>query len=100
MALVVCKLCKKAFISGLQEEEFCPDCVVRLRELYPSVRNFLRNHDGELHTAQEVGKLMNIALEDVSALVSMGFLEFRVNREGEEAVKTANVTMPAKSNKH
>ena len=85
MALVVCKLCKKAFLSGLQKEDFCLDCVARLRELYPSVRNFLRNHHEEIYTAHSLGKIMDIAPEDVDSMVSIGLLEYR-----EESRKTAS----------
>ena len=78
MALIVCKLCKKAFLSGPQEEEICPACDVRLRELYPSVRSFLRNNDRKVYTIQDVSRIMSIAFEDVAALISMGLVESRV----------------------
>jgi hypothetical protein len=87
LALLVCKSCKKAFISGLQEDDFCPDCLVRLRELYPSVRSFLRNHGEEAYTAQSLGKIMGIAIEDVESLVTMGFLEYRENRKAASSDK-------------
>jgi len=81
LALLVCKSCKKAFISGPQEEDFCSDCVIRLRELYPSVRNFLRNHYEETHTAHSLSKVMGIASEDVDSMVSMGLLEYWEDRK-------------------
>ena len=79
MALIKCKLCKKAFISGLQEEEVCLDCGARLRDLFPSVRNFLRNNDGRVYTALEVSRMTGIALEDVVVMVSMGLLGLSIN---------------------
>ena len=90
MALVVCKACKKAFISGLQEKEVCSDCFIRLREIYPSVRGFIRDHDGREYTAQDVSKIMDIALEDVIGLVSMGLLEFKINPQSGELQSIRN----------
>ena len=86
MALLVCKTCKKAFISSPQGEEVCPDCDDRLRELYPLIRNFLRNNDG-VYTAQDVSRIMGIAMEDVRALVSMGFLEPKTYRKAADNSK-------------
>jgi len=74
LALLVCKSCTKAFLSGPQEEFFCLDCAARLRELYPLVRNFLRNHYEETYTAQSLSKTMGIALKDVNSLILMGLL--------------------------
>ena len=87
MALLVCKACKNAFISSLHEEEFCPDCDARIRELYPSVRGFLRSNDREAYTAQDVSRIMDIALEDVVAMVSMGLVESSTNREAVDGFK-------------
>ena len=98
MALVVCKSCKKAFLSGLHEEDFCQDCVTRLRELYPSVRNFLRNHYEEVYTAQGLSKVMGIALEDVNSLISMGFLEYQRNSKAASGGK--NVLYASSHNKN
>lgn len=78
MALIVCRTCGKAFISGPKEEKICPGCAVRLRELYPLIRSFLRNNDGKAHTAQDISRDMNIALKDVVALVSMDLLRLNV----------------------
>jgi len=74
LALVVCKSCKKAFLSGPQEEPFCLDCVAKLRELYPQVRSFLRNNHEEAYTAQSLSSTMGIALKDVNSLILMGLL--------------------------
>ena len=81
MALLVCKSCKKAFFSNPEKEEICPDCAVRLRELYSSVRGFLRNNSGEAYTAQDISRIMGITLEDVTGLVSMGLLEYKKSRK-------------------
>ena len=81
MALVKCRLCKKAFISGAREEEVCPGCVAKLNELYPSVRSFLRNNDGKVCTALEVSRNTGIALEDVVVMVEMGLVGLSINRK-------------------
>ena len=94
MALLVCKSCKKAFIGGPQDENFCPDCDIRLRKLYPSVRSFLRNHYYEVYTAHSLSKVMDIAPDDVDSMVLMGLLEYR----GKEADSGKN-TLYAHSNK-
>jgi len=86
LALIVCKSCKKAFISGPKEEEVCTDCVARLNELYPLVRNFLRNHY-EVFTVKSLSKTMGLAPEEVESLVSMGLLEYRDNRKEESGDK-------------
>ena len=78
MALSVCIACKRAFIGGVKEEKICPGCDVRLRELYPSVRSFLRNNDRKIYTVQDVSRIMGIALGDVAAMVSMGLVETHI----------------------
>ena len=98
MALLVCKSCKKAFISSLQEENFCPDCVIRLRELYPSVRNFLKNHCEEAYTTQDVSRIMGIELRDVDSLVSMGLLERRKSHKARNSDKDSLYARSHKEN--
>ena len=77
MALVVCRQCKKAFISGPGDGETCSACIARLRKLYPLVRNFLRDNDRGGYTAQDVSRIMNVSLEDVVALISLGFMKLK-----------------------
>jgi hypothetical protein len=74
MALVVCKYCKRAFINSLQGEEFCPSCTAKLKELYPSVRNFLRDNERRVYTPRELSEVLGVPLKDVEALVSMGLV--------------------------
>jgi hypothetical protein len=74
VALVVCKMCKRAFIDEARGKEICPECVARLNELYPVVRNFLRNHDRQIFTTHEVSKILGLNLKDVDGLVAMGLI--------------------------
>jgi hypothetical protein len=74
VGLVVCETCKRAFING-QDEKLCPECTARLNELYPLVRNFLRNHEKNLYTAQEVSKILGIDMRDVEGLVTLGLID-------------------------
>jgi hypothetical protein len=46
-----------------------------LNELYPLVRNFLRNHEKNLYTAQEVSKILGIDMRDVEGLVTLGLID-------------------------
>jgi hypothetical protein len=82
VALVVCKSCKRAFISGLENEEVCPECKDRVSKLYPAVRNLLRNNDRKLYTAREVSKILGVDLKDVEILVSLGLIESAVKTAG------------------
>ena len=87
MALVVCKMCKRAFINEAQGKEICPDCVERLNELYPVVRNFLRNHDRKIFTIREVSQILNIDIRDVEGLVTIGLINSSQSLGGAESQK-------------
>lgn len=71
MALEVCRVCKKAFIGGSEEEGVCPHCAAEIREYYPIVRNFLRDHEKMSFTAYEVGKILGIDIKIVEGLVAL-----------------------------
>ena len=89
MALIVCRSCKRAFISSPQEEDVCPDCTARLRELYPIVRNFLRDHEKEAYTAHDVSRLLDIDIQSVEGLVALGLIDTAAGiRSGADAQKS------------
>ena len=75
MALLVCKSCKRAFISGKEEETLCLQCWAKLKALYPRVRELLRNNERRVYTVFEVSKILNVDLKDVKELVSQGMIE-------------------------
>ena len=88
MGLVVCKTCKRAFISA-QDEELCHECTARLNELYPVVRNFLRNHEKNLYTARDVSKILGVDLRDVEGLVTLGLIDSGSSRKQAASRKTS-----------
>lgn len=75
MALEICKICKRAFINGPQGESTCPECSAELKEIYPIVRNFLRDNEKSLYTAYDVSRILNIDLKGIEGLVTMGLIE-------------------------
>jgi hypothetical protein len=46
-----------------------------LNELYPVVRNFLRNHEEKLYTAHDVARILGIDVKDVEGLVTLGLID-------------------------
>jgi hypothetical protein len=89
VALVVCRMCRRAFTNA-QGEEVCPDCTARLNTLYPTVRNFLRNHENESYTLYEVSRLLGLDIKDVEGLVFLDLIGFGAHtRRNTEAHKTA-----------
>ena len=75
MALLMCKSCKRAFISGLPNEAVCPECMIKLKELYMKVHNFLRDHEKQAYTIYEVGNILNINKKDLEGLVASGLID-------------------------
>lgn len=75
MALVECKVCKRAFINGPEEDETCPECKSKLNEIYPIVRNFLRDNERKLYTANDVSRILGIDLKTIEGLIAMGLIQ-------------------------
>ena len=75
MALVKCKQCGQAFISGADNEKTCPACATRLRALYPAVRNFLRDNERQVYTAGELSQILNIELQDIKGILAMELID-------------------------
>ncbi|MDR1649110.1 MAG: hypothetical protein LBR71_02520 [Synergistaceae bacterium] len=46
-----------------------------MKNVYSTVRNFLRDHDRELYTVYDVSRILGIELKSVEGLVSMGLIE-------------------------
>lgn len=74
MALVACEVCRRIFINSAQGETVCPDCVARLQELYPSVRNFLRDNEKTPFTVHELSKILNIEAKNIEGLIALGLI--------------------------
>jgi hypothetical protein len=87
MSLVVCRMCKRAFINA-RDEEICPDCAAKLYELYPTVRSFLRNHENESYTVYEVSRLLGLDLRDVEGLVVLDLIRLGNQKHAQRVTKT------------
>ncbi|MDR1875433.1 MAG: hypothetical protein LBQ90_10545 [Synergistaceae bacterium] len=74
MALVICTMCRRAFFNDSRGGKICPDCATKLQELYPVVRNFLRDHEKESYTIYDVSRILGIPPRHVEALVSFGMI--------------------------
>jgi hypothetical protein len=75
MALVVCELCKRAFINGPNFEKACPACRDTLRDVGSVVRNFLRDNERELFTVYDINRILGIDMKILDALVATGIVE-------------------------
>ncbi|GHS88345.1 hypothetical protein AGMMS49957_09690 [Synergistales bacterium] len=75
MALVVCELCKKAFINGPHFEKACPACRDTLRDVGSVVRNFLRDNERELFTVYDINRILGVDMKVLDALVATGMVE-------------------------
>ncbi|MDR3232036.1 MAG: hypothetical protein LBT65_11400, partial [Synergistaceae bacterium] len=75
MALVVCTMCGRAFINGPQGENICSACTMKLQDLYPVVRNFLRDHEKASYTVYDISRILGIPPRHVEALVSMRMID-------------------------
>jgi hypothetical protein len=75
----MCKICQRAFINA-QNEEICPKCMARLNELYLRVRDFLKTHERDLYTSQDISEILDIDLRDVVELVNLGFIDFALEK--------------------
>jgi hypothetical protein len=46
-----------------------------MKNVYSTVRNFLRDHEKELYTVYDVSRILGIELKSVEGLVTMGLIE-------------------------
>ena len=89
MALMTCKLCEKIFTSA--GGRTCPECLKQLDELYPVVRQHLRDNPKEAFNVDTLATELDIDIRKIQALVDMGYLERDAHRIGssEEREKLA-----------
>ncbi|MDR1649172.1 MAG: hypothetical protein LBR71_02835 [Synergistaceae bacterium] len=79
MALLTCKLCGKLLTST--GDRICPACVTRLDELYPDVRDFLRDHSKDEFNVENVAEEMDVDIRYVQALVDRGYLDREADKK-------------------
>jgi uncharacterized Zn finger protein (UPF0148 family) len=78
MALMTCKLCGKLLTST--GDRICPACITRLDQLYPDVRDFLRDHSKDEFNVETVAEEMEVDIRYVQALVDRGYLDRDADR--------------------
>jgi hypothetical protein len=85
MPLLTCKLCGKLFTSA--GGRTCPACLDRLDELYPKLREFLRDNPKIAFNVESLSETLGMDIRDIQALVDMGYLD----RDLEKSVQTSDV---------
>jgi hypothetical protein len=73
MPLLSCRLCGKIFTSA--GGRTCPACLSRLDELYPKVREYLRDNPKATLNIETLSEETDADVRDVQALVDMGYLD-------------------------
>ncbi|GHS87332.1 hypothetical protein AGMMS49957_07000 [Synergistales bacterium] len=73
MPLVSCRLCGKLFTSG--GPTVCASCLAKLDDLYPKVREFLRDNPKTEFNVETVADVMEEDIRFVQALVDMKYLD-------------------------
>ncbi|MDR2179272.1 MAG: hypothetical protein LBP21_03090 [Synergistaceae bacterium] len=79
MPLLTCRLCGKIFTSA--GGRTCPGCLDRLDELYPKVREYLRDNPKAALNIETLAEAMGADVRDVQALVDMGYLDRDTSRQ-------------------
>jgi hypothetical protein len=62
-------------MNGPHSENVCPECREKMKKVYSTVRNFLRDHEKEVYTVYDVSRILGIELKSVEGLVAMGLIE-------------------------
>ena len=73
MPLLTCKLCGKIFSSS--GGRTCPACHKRLDDLYPRVREYLRDNPKTGFNAEMVAAEMEVDIRDIQGLLDLGYLD-------------------------
>ena len=81
MALISCKLCGKIFTSA--GGRTCSACLSRLDELYPRVRDYLRDNPKMDFNVESLSDELGADIRDVQALVDMGYLARDIGRRAD-----------------
>jgi hypothetical protein len=83
--LITCKLCGKVFTSN--SGKVCPQCLEELDDLYPRVREFLRDHASQEYNAEELAEEVGVDIRYIQALIDLKYIERNVSSEEEEQKK-------------
>jgi len=80
--LVTCKLCGRLFSAT--RGKICVTCLDEIDDLYPKVREFLRDHSKESFNVEQIADGMDLDIRYVQALVELGYLDRGVKADPEE----------------
>lgn len=86
MPLLSCRLCGKIFTSA--GGRTCPACLNRLDELYPRVREYLRDNPKAAFNVETLAEKMNADVRDIQALVDTGYVDRDTEKHADS--ETAN----------
>ena len=72
-----CRLCKSPFDGRTPygRHGICPKCMMKLRGLYDSVHNYLRDHDLTTFSSKLIADEIKADPEEIDALLELGLLE-------------------------
>ena len=73
MPLISCRLCGKLFSSS--GGRTCTACHSRLDDLYPRVREYLRDNPKVAFNVETVSEAMEVDIRDIQGLVDLGYLD-------------------------
>ena len=79
MPLFPCRLCGKIFTSS--GGRTCPTCLSRLDDLYPRVREYLRDNPKDVFNVEMVADALNVDIRDIQSLVDLGYLDRDVGKQ-------------------
>lgn len=73
MNLETCKLCGRLFKAT--RGKICVTCLDELDDLYPKVREYIRDHPKEAMNIEDIADGMDIDIRRVHALVELGYID-------------------------
>ena len=73
MNLITCKLCGRLFSSA--RGKICIACLEEVDNMYPKVREYLRDHSQESFNLERISEDMDFDIRYVQALVELGYLD-------------------------
>ena len=73
MSLITCKLCGRLFDAT--RGKICTQCLEELDELYPKVREYIRDHSKDQFSVDSLSEDMGIDIMLIQSLVDQGYLD-------------------------
>jgi hypothetical protein len=87
VALVACKLCGRGFINGPEGEDVCVECREKMKHVYRTVREFLRDHENQMFSVYDINRILGVPVEDVEGLVKLGWIDSGVSSSKKKTLK-------------